>query len=316
MHKESEPNIINSSSADTRLLWLDLMKGICALLVILVHTKKPEAYAFLFRPFFLTCFFFASGYTEKEKPHYIRRELVRTLIILILVEFVRILYVAIIGHEFVGWGQVWSVFYQNYAQYPQYTPMIWFVPCTCVAKVFFQSILRFSKGNKTVVIILSCIAGTVGLVYSKYIHVFLPWHIHTALFAQYYFCLGYVYRQYYLAIKSSEKSVLAASLLLYFIFICRGTFSADLALLNVSNWPRYLVTSILGTIAVVLVSQVICTFSSTFAIRFVVFVGKNSLFFFAFQDYFINMGYKMMGIIGASSESLYVDCPGNRDHGV
>lgn len=40
-----------------RNLWIDWAKGLCSLMVILMHCKKPNVYSYLCVPIFLPSFF-------------------------------------------------------------------------------------------------------------------------------------------------------------------------------------------------------------------------------------------------------------------
>lgn len=62
-----------------RIIWLDYGKGICMLIVVVYHImciyNQDTRYAYIFTPFFLTTFFFISGYlTHSERPQW-RKEL-------------------------------------------------------------------------------------------------------------------------------------------------------------------------------------------------------------------------------------------------
>lgn len=49
-------------NSTNRIEWIDKMRGICMLLVILHHSGAPDEYQKFLSPFFLSGFFFISGY--------------------------------------------------------------------------------------------------------------------------------------------------------------------------------------------------------------------------------------------------------------
>ena len=53
-----------------RIKWIDIIKGICIVFVMLSHSYPPDDYRRFFTPFFLTMFFFASGYTFSTKNRF------------------------------------------------------------------------------------------------------------------------------------------------------------------------------------------------------------------------------------------------------
>lgn len=50
-----------------RIEWADIMKGILILFVVLSHSYPAEIYQQFFTPFFLSMFFFVSGYFFSRK---------------------------------------------------------------------------------------------------------------------------------------------------------------------------------------------------------------------------------------------------------
>lgn len=53
----------------SRIDWIDQARGILFLCVILFHSKlSPDIIGYLYKPVFLTGFFFLSGYLYKDKP--------------------------------------------------------------------------------------------------------------------------------------------------------------------------------------------------------------------------------------------------------
>ena len=245
------------------------------------------------------------------KEKYIIQELIRTLKILTLAETIYVLYYAASGHGFIGWGQILSAFYQNSGQYPTYIPLIWFVPCTCTAKILFQLVLRITQAEPRRVFFLSVVLSITGLLYCKYVKVFLPWHIHTALFSQLFFAMGFLFHHYEDRLQEYEKLLLGLSTFFYVLLICKERMTIDLHLLICSDWSRYVITAVLGTIMIVLLSRRIGDApeaNPALLQKLLAYIRRNSLLFFAFQNYFITMSYTMINKLGASNDSLYALC--------
>lgn len=289
---------VNSSVASTkRVEWIDILKGICAILVILIHTQKPEIYAFLFRPFFLMCFFFASGYTSKIKKPFFVKSFVETLAIVTIVLLVKIIHFAIASHKFIGFNVILGAYYQNQAVRAEYPVLIWFIPCIFLAKSFFQIVLRISKEKVIFAFILSSICTFIGLLYCKFINICLPWHIEIAFLVQIFFWFGFAFKKYESKFEKVNTLLCAVLAFVYFIFISINKFSADLNLLAVSDWSSYMIAAVLGTFMMVSLCKKINQN------KVLSFIGKNSLFFFAFQDYFIIFFNKYLAVRNSAAES-------------
>ena len=55
----------------TRIMWVDIAKFICISLVMISHMEYVPSYAeYIFKPIFLTGFFFMSGYTFHVKNNF------------------------------------------------------------------------------------------------------------------------------------------------------------------------------------------------------------------------------------------------------
>lgn len=261
-----------------RIEWADMVKGICAFLVILVHTEKAECYALLFRPFFLFAFFFVSGYFVKEKNHFFK-ELLKTICILLISLLVKFVYLYVTVHEIMSVDTILGGIYQTHKFYPVYPPIIWFVPCIFVAKQIFISIYRWIKNEYFRIAV--CIALSVIGIFLGIKRFFLPWHIQTALISQVFLLGGYLLKKYESFVQNNLKILLAVSSLGYIFLITRKPLEADLALLNVSDWAQYLLAAVFG------IGMLVCFCIFCKSNKVIMYAGRNSLFLFVFQNYLI-----------------------------
>lgn len=131
-----------------RLGWIDMMRGICMFLVILHHSGAPELYQRFLSPFFLSGFFFISGYLflnpQKSfdgKLKFIR--VVETLLIpyflyATLTYFVKALYVEV-------WQQGnWNIFI-SYFEELLLGKKLWFMSVLVVCEVALTAFLSVSR---------------------------------------------------------------------------------------------------------------------------------------------------------------------------
>lgn len=287
---------IPSENAKPHIGWLDTLKGICAIMVVLIHTQKPEVYAFLFRPFFLMCFFFASGYTIRTRKGYILKQFTYTLKVVTGAIILYVVFHWLVNDTFVGTQRIIGAYLQSHFAYPNYAPIIWFIPCICIAKCLFQIILRITNENGAVITILSLLLTAVGYYLCSIRKIFLPWHIQIACLVQLFFLMGYSYRRYQTSIFHKVPTLmLCISFIIYFLLILGGPLAGDLALMKVSDWPRYMICATVGTIMMVLLSQKVDN-------RVLQYVGRHSLLMFVLQDYIRGIIYKFINSVGAANE--------------
>lgn len=280
------------------------MKGIGALLVILVHCSKPEIYAALFRPWFLMVFFFASGYVFRHHDGlYYLRLVKRTIIQLSVCEMIRMADYFRRTGSFIGWDNVIGAFMQSNFMHPKYSPIIWFVPCIVLSKVIFECAYSIT-GKHTWRFGLASLVLSVGGCILCINKIFLPWHLQTALLMQGILFMGFFMHKHQQepGLNRNKAILFGVSTLVFVYTISRGSFSADLNLLNVSDWPRYLISGISGTLSLYLLCNKLKDS------RILGFFGRNSLFFFAFQTYLITMYTNYMDKINVTQEPKGITC--------
>ncbi|MCI7040909.1 MAG: acyltransferase family protein [Lachnospiraceae bacterium] len=186
-----------------RINWIDVVRGIGILLVILGHCQNPLFYL-IFYAFHMPLFFFISGYctsnTRKGYKNYlylIKEYFVWTIINLLLQLSLEMYQSrALFTEDMLSYikksliGIIYSAPSMDWL--PVCTPL-WFLPCVFLAKIIFEYVLRHEKAWRLV--ILFFVLG----VFCSYIKVpyfeTLPWNINVAFLAQIYMYIGYLYRQ-------------------------------------------------------------------------------------------------------------------------
>lgn len=265
-------------ASSRRIDWLDIVRGIAFLMVIYSHLEyMDESIMRYFRPVFLTTFFFVSGYLFKENCSFSKvfEQRTRTLLlpflalgsIMILMSQVLTFNARVpIGDEIKG------LLFQNGKN-----ELLWFVAALYVYSVIFYWVEKMAGSAKRL-FWLSIALFIANSIYSHFQLPNIPWHLHSAGYACCWMGLGKCYKVYESKIDHYIDNVWAAvcSLIVYVALIT--AFDLNISF-GGSKWVIDSLTVVgLGLIVMLYVSKHVVQHS-----RLLMFVGANSLFYFAFH---------------------------------
>jgi len=266
-----------AASAKKRILWLDVSRGIAFLMVIYSHLEYcNDSMMRYFTPVFLTTFFFVSGYLFKEKCSFgkVFEQRTRTLLLPFLaLGMIMILMGQVLTfHDEVSFADsVKGLLLQNGKN-----QLLWFVAALYVYSVIFYWVERFSK-NATVLLVVSTALFVLNWGYSRLQLPSVPWHVSTFGYACFYMGVGKWYKEKEAAMNRyiDNKWVVMTAFVLYVLLI--SLFDLHISFFG-SEWliDAFVVT-LLGLIVMLYISKHILQNS-----RFLLFVGANTLFYFAF----------------------------------
>lgn len=230
-----------------------------------------------FTPVFLTTFFFVSGYLFKENCSFgkVFEQRTRTLLLPLLA----------LGMIMILMGQVLT--FHNETSFAdsvkgllfQYDKnrLLWFVAALYVYSVIFYWVERFSK-NATGLLVVSVALFVLNWGYSRLQLPALPWYIHSSGYACFYMGLGKWYKEKEAVVNRylDNKWVVMAAFAIYVLLIT--LFDLHISFFGSELLIDALVVTVLGLIVMLYVSKHILHNS-----RFLLFVGANTLFYFAFH---------------------------------
>jgi fucose 4-O-acetylase-like acetyltransferase len=204
---------------DNRIQWIDNAKGLCMFLVILVHSGyMPDIYKYLLEPFFLTTFFFISGYLF----HNPKKEFNFKLKILKILETILFPYLIywilsysvdhLIKGDFIFYNLLLDVLMGN---------KLWFIAALFMSQIMFTVLICI---NNNLIFILCFSIGSVLFWYFTPLSdplVKYPWSINSALIANFFIGLGYIGRIYskWLIKAINDKSKGIVGVLVYLICV-------------------------------------------------------------------------------------------------
>ena len=307
-----------------RYTWIDVAKGICIFCVILSHTQNtPLLYRCIFEPYFLTLFFFLSGLvfkigSFKDTIYYcISRVLWPYLINSVIIIIARMQWIRLLKVSDYN-GLI--AYFQDWGEKTILGGVFWFLACLFVVQVLATIIVKCTKGNNLIMIliIILCLSS----IYTISGQDIAPWSSNTAIFALGYFLLGTLCKNGSVLYKLSKIKpywgwcafLLYLAIIILISRIRNIPTSFDLHTHVLSPEPLYVSLSLIGILCISLLSITIkqCNILQN--------LGKNSLTIYMYHGYgilitntifsFLNVDYYIKNnyitSIGASIMITYI----------
>ncbi len=288
-----------------RLQWIDNMRGLAVVLVLLSHTPQIDYLQLaLLSMYMLPAFFLISGYLTKydgsDMFDYFYNRILKLLIVdsvyafllpfLSVSECIKVVHnPLLIIEKIINAGH--DLFLGN-------KPM-WFLSCLIVVNIIFVFIRKISKSN-LVLLIISIIIASVGFyisfVVEKGIH---PWSADTALVCQLFFTLGYILRDIERPVwykNALVKAFITGIIYVAAIVISGYIFNPAMVYINVAgnNWGILWLTIPLILLAMY---SGLCSSRLFTRLKLIPFFGRNSLLYFAIGNHGTSVMNKLFGII-------------------
>lgn len=206
-----------------------MLKGILILFVLLSHSSAPNTYMRLFVPFFLTMFFFVSGYTFTTKRtfhEFIVGKIKHLLIPLCAMGGIKLILACILQHDdFLE--RIKGLLFQVSGMNDD----LWFIGCMFSVSFLFYIVLKLSdhvdaKRRTVTTLVLSSFIAVLGWYAVLALQAKWPWQLENALIMIFYMSLGYLYRRYENLIveKIEDNKVLLA--LFSIVYVLMAFFMA------------------------------------------------------------------------------------------
>ncbi|WP_455615311.1 acyltransferase family protein [Eisenbergiella sp.] len=297
---------VNSKMGGVRLEWLDLFKGYAMLMIVLSHTNVPKIYYSFFSPVFLSGFFFASGYTFNKRRNFgsfIAHKLRTQAWPFATLGIINSILAVTIENDNI-FDRMKFLISRN-----GHWDDMWFIACLIMSEVIFYGILLIiakcklvrSKSKDAAVLVLSFIVSIGGLMYVRYIGAPLPWQFENACLAMVFLAFGYLYRKYEkFYIKYEQEKALAIVLIIYILTICLFPNDVSVHLGKYDSWLLYVAEAIIGIATLILFCKLFAKYvnKTTLLKRWLIFIGSNTLVYYAFQSKAIKLAYLIYNKLG------------------
>lgn len=288
--------------------WIDYMKGICMLMVIMSHSHWPYWYARFFIPVFLTGFFFVSGYTFSRKKglkDFVLTK-VRALVVPVLCLGGINAVLATVAEGKPLLDRLSGLITQRSGQWDD----MWFVACLFTVEMLYYGVGTVVK-TSTLRMGFCVLFSLGGYLYISGGGIALPWHLDNACVLVLFLGLGvwfreWKYRERMMKLLCSPKGwgwmLLLIGLYSLSVLLCDNR-SVDIHLRQYHAFGMFVLSAICG-IAALMTMTLRMEKYSYFIPQSISFIGQNTLVYYAFQFKAI----RLVGLVGERflSSSTYV----------
>lgn len=265
---------------EKRIGWIDNARGLCMLFVMAHHSPFMEAWMVkIYLPIFLTLFFFISGYlfVNPNKSVSIQQKALNIFTSLLIPYCIYILITSIFNLLTGGFDAFIADISDSLLGVKS-----WFVSALIVTELLGLLILFF-KVNRVkfcIIFISISLAIYILLPYQEYY-----WNFRNAMFANLYFGIGMICRQYNVVtylLKNIVGVVMAIVYVCLIIFdiaynVNTGNFNETF-----TNYPFFIIETLIGIPAFIWLCSKITHYN-----KGLLFIGANSLLYYYFQSVFI-----------------------------
>jgi len=279
--KRIENNRLSKSRTDVkRILWIDYIKGICILCVMIHHAHPLALWERFLSPFFLAAFFFANGYTFSTKntwKKFIISKIRGLIIPLVSLSVINGLVGVIIkGIPFQ------ERIIQLILERAPYQDTLWFFACLFTSSLFFYVILKISD-NTWWIIFSSHILGMIGYLYISFIGYPLIWQIEIACITTIFLSWGFIYKRFENKIRIfADKNLLWILVSLLYIVLCLVYKNdVDMHEEQFGNIFIFVSSAFVGVFGLSMFCQRIN--KNYYNCKWLSYIGEHSIVYFAFQ---------------------------------
>lgn len=290
-----------------RIQYLDVCKGIGIILVVLGHIIITNPIRTWIYSFHMPLFFFLSGYIfcfskTSSFKNFVNKRLKTIVVPYFVFAFFFYIYWLLIEIRFRTEGlsvnklkPLIGIFYGN-GPWLTFNIVLWFLPCLFITEITFYLIIKFTKEQKYVFLILF-ISSIIGYLISIYLKFRLPWDINIMCTSIVFYGLGYILHESNLDNKltTMQESIFIILLLSVNIPIAFINKAVDMDFLTLGNYFLYYIAAISGTLFLYLICKKIkhCNWLS--------FLGKNSLIIMCIHDPLKRIIIKIVSVVSKIS---------------
>lgn len=298
---------------NSRILWVDIAKGIGILLVLIGHISQNQYISSFIYGFHMPLFFIISGYLYKNKENYIKNKIKTILIPYLFFSIISFIYWYFIERNLRGQNENINIFNilinifiarggnDNYI----FNVALWFLPCLLVTEIIFHIIVGKIKNNRIVTIIVF-IFSILGYIYAQYDLIRLPLALDMVFIAIGFYFIGYLWRQkgefYFknkMKISKNKEIIIIIIGSLFMIMFSIFNIRIDINNLKYPVYPLIYIVSITGCIVIYLISNLIKNNN------FIQYLGTNTLIIMCIHEPIKRIVIELLHIItGTSTEIL------------
>lgn len=298
---------MNDMQKQTRIAWLDIMRGILMITIVIGHVFTDGMLRRWVFSFHVPAFFFLSGfcfhYTECFKSFLLKKTRTIVLpyfffsIISILIVWCGSIIIPSLTDilECSPFKNILIMLYGNSKpEVMRYNLPLWFLPCLFITTLFGYGTetlaLRLGQAAKLILIVIFVVLGTFVSVHEN---IALPWHIETACSMAVWFILGSIAKKARIAEKIKNPRLIPIWVLCVFaggLLSAINTKTVGVRNDNYGVIPIYYGAAIMGTAGIC--GLAICINQC----RVLQYIGKNSLIILGLHKFPILLFQEMVPV--------------------
>lgn len=262
-----------------RIDWVDTLKGIGIILVILGHVPALNIIGYIFS-FHMPLFFFISGFLFwPQKYHSFTSFLIKKakslLIPYLAFSIISILANVILSQAHVNIKPTLKAFFISTRNQIPFNAALWFLTCIFLVEIMFYLIYRISKYD-WLKLVSAFIIYLVGFKFFNINEPKLPWTFDSSLFYLIFFAIGYVFNKWEIVDFRFFRYISWICLMITFLQIVRpDVFYLILNKFHLLPSVVYILPTMISIIAFIEIAK---KTSSSLLLNY---LGKNSLSIFA-----------------------------------
>ena len=290
--------------------WLDILRGIAMIFVVIAHTGAPELYAKVYVPVFMSAFFFASGYTFSERDcfaDFLKHKCKTILVPYFIFGTLNLILAVVIQGDAIS-DRLYGLLLSRSGLYDD----LWFITCLFSCELIFYWVVRFSKttsggnGKKYSAIIWGIlIIYSLGHLYINFVGIPLPYQFENALVQMPYMALGMFFRQTKVSIRRVKWKTIFICALIYLLLVFLTPNGVNIHREQYGNACLYAIKSVLGTAIFAIAVYRLVGDNKRTALAPLAFVGRNTFVYYALQGKAIFVVNKVVGLVGLSDGNVY-----------
>lgn len=270
MRKNKKSSLINKKN--DRIVWVDYFRGICILCVLGIHFGLPLSIYRFFSSFFLTGFFFVSGYLKKS--HHETIDQLFNRICSLLIPFLAFGLIEMSINAIMQKEPIFSLLIGFISQISGTgRDLLWFISCLIVCEIL-SWIIKKVYNIKIQMAIYFCLL-LLGFWFS-YLNVKMIWHIEVAFIMIFFIQLGGDYRKFESKICNYEWKIGIVSLILYgSLILLFPNMYVDVHLGIYTNPVVFMISACVSIPLMIVICKKI---SFLYPLQY---IGKNTLIYYA-----------------------------------
>lgn len=272
-------------SSTQRKQWLDAIKGVAIILVVMSHTQAiPYIHQYL-TACYMPLFFIASGYVFKDKTGTYRRKCKQLLVpytswaifyLLLSCVIYHNIELAKIGKQITG--IIYSRFYLydsssaiNIKLFPAGAGPLWFLTCMATSYVLLKPLIRVKK---RILLILFYMAISAGFMFCP---ILMPWSLDTAFMGALFIYTGYRLKDVHVNSKQIHYIFLISALIYLVLTRINGGINMSIRVYGNLGMISLILFGIIGILGTISYATFFMKLNDTWLCRFFAYFGKMSL---------------------------------------